>query len=371
MGCKVKILYMVLFFVMFCNFTIFASAQNAEGESLYNFEQIELNDDVKNILKEAGFDEFTASEFSEISLDDVFRMIINVFSGSLKKPISMLTLYLAMIIICSFTYVFLNQNQSLSLFFESFVTLIIGFVALSDISYVIKNAVSSIYSAGILMKSLIPVTGILVAMSGSPSMAVSYNAVSMYCAQLISAVCRDFLTPIISLFASVSVCASVNQSFNSESLLNFIKRCVAVILGFIGTVFTGVIALKDVLAVGIDKVAVKGVKFLLGSSVPVVGSALSEGLSSIIASVALMKNTYGTIGIIVVVCTTLPAVCELLLWMTVLSASGYAAQVFGLSGISKTFLSLQYVMSMLLSVLLFVIYVLIVISAMVMLLGNK
>ncbi len=356
---------------MLINFTFFTSAYNSEDDNLYNFDKTELDEDVKNVLEEAGFDEFTASEFSEISIKDVFGMIMNVFRGSLKKPLTTLTLFLGVVVICAFTYVLLNQNQSLSVFFESFVTLIVGFVALSDVSVVIKDAVSSMYSAGILMKSLIPVTGVLVAISGSPSMAVSYNAVAMYCAQIISAVCRDFLTPVISFFASVSVCASVNQIFNSEALLNFVRRCVAVMLGLAGTVFTGIIALKDVLAVGIDKVAVKGVKFLLGSAVPVVGSALSEGLSSIIASVALMKNTYGTIGIIVVVCTTLPAVCELLLWMAVLSMSGYAAKAFGLSGVAKTFMSLQYVMSMLLSVLLFVVYVLIVISAMIMLLGNK
>lgn len=371
MRCKVFILNSVCIAVMLLSFTVFASAESPKGNLLYSVSSFELSDEVKDVLKSVGLKDFSAEEISNISISDTFNMIMDVFKGSLQRPFACMCTLLGIIILCSVVRSFLHQEKGISVYFESMITLFVALAAFTSAVECISDCVASMYSAGILMKSLIPVTAVLVAIAGAPAMAVSYNAVAMYCAQIISAICRDFLTPILCVFASVSVCASVNSSINFESLLNASKKIISILLGLAGTVFTGIIALKDVLAVGIDKVAMKGVKFVLGSAVPVVGSSLSEGLSSIIASVSLMKNTYGTIGIIVVVCVTLPAVCELILWMLTFSVTTYAAQALGLSGISKALSSLQYVMSMLLAVLLFTIYILIVTAAMVILLGNK
>lgn len=356
--------------MLFC-FTIFASANNTTIDSLYSDYNIELSEEVKDVLKTLGFEDFSAEEFSRISISDTFRTITNIFKGSMKKPFSCMCLLIGIIILCSLAAGFLQLNKSIVIYFDTVMTLFITVVAFINIIQCIADAVASMYSAGILMKSLIPVTALLAAFAGSPSLAVSYNAVSMYCAEIITAICRDFLTPVLCAFSAVSACAAVNSTFNFDAILNGIKKIVSVILGLLGTVFTGILALKDIFAVGIDKVAIKGVKFFLGSTVPVVGSALSEGLSSIIASVSLMKNIYGAIGITVIVSVTLPAVFEMILWMIAFSVTEFTAQALGLSGVSKGMASLKYVVSMMLSILLFTVYILIVSSAMIMLLGNK
>ena len=370
--CKGMLLYIAMIAVMMFYFTIFASADVVTSNKLYSSEDIELSDDVVKVLESVGFNDFSAEEFCNISIKDSFIAVFDVFKGSLKKPFSCMVFIVGIIIICSVGAGFVQQNSSLSAYFDSVVVLIIVLYAFLNITKCIENAVAAMYSTGILMKSLIPTTALLTAVSGNPTMAVSYNAVMMYCAEIISAVCRDFLSPLLCCFASVSVCMSVNASnFNSDSVFNFFKKVISVVLGLCGTVFTGLLALKDVLAVGADKIAVKSVKFVIGSTIPVIGSALSEGLSSVLASVSLMKNIYGTIGIIVIITLTLPAVSELILWTFVFYVTEYTAQVLGLGGVAKALSSLRYVLSMLLSILLFVIYILIVSSAMIMLLGNK
>lgn len=371
MKCKVILLNIALLSVMLFCFTVSVSAESVHNESVYKNYDIELSDEVKNVLESLGLEDFSAEEISNISISDTINSIIDVFKGSLQKPFTCMCSLLGIILLCSVSCSFLNTGQSLSVYFDSLVTLFVAFASFSYAVECISSAVAAIHSAGVLMKSLIPATAALVAFSGTPAMAVSYNAVAMYCAEIISAVCRDFLTPVLCVFSAVSVCMAINSAFNSDAFLNAAKKLVSILLGLAGTVFTGVIALKDLLAVGIDKVAVKGVKFILGSSVPVVGSALSEGLSSVIASVALMKNTYGAIGIIVIITVTLPAICELILWLITFSVTGYAAQALGLNGVSKAVTSLRYVMSLMLSILLFSIYILIVTAALVILLGNK
>lgn len=371
MKCKVILLNIMILPVMLFCFTVTAGAEEDKFASIYNDFDVELNDDVIKILNDLGFDDFSPQEFSDISLADTFYALMDIFKGSLKKPFTCLCVLLGIILLCSTAVGFIHSHSSFNLYFDSVVTLFISLYAFANTAECIADCIASIYTSGILMKSLIPATAALAAFSGNPSMAVSYNAVAMYCAEIISAVCRDFLTPVLSAFSAVAVCSSVNGAFNSEPVLNAVKKIVSVILGLAGTVFTGIMALKDVLAVGIDKVAVKGVKFVLGSAVPVVGSSLSEGLSSVIASVSLMKNTYGAIGIIVIIAVTLPSVCQLILWQLVFSLTSYAAQSMGLGGAYKALSSLKYVVSMLLSLLLFTVYILIVTSALVMLLGSK
>ncbi len=371
MKCKVFFLNIVFIVVMLLSFTLNSSAKTEIDENFYSKYNVELTEDVIEILHSVGFKDFSPEEFSKISLSDTFSTILNIFKGSMKKPIVSMFSILGLVILCAIVCSFVQHDQNFSDYVNSIITLFVSLVAFADAVRVISDSVAAIYSTGILMKSLIPATAVLTALSGTPSMAVSYNAISMYCAEIISAVCRDLLTPVLSAFAAVSVCFSVNSVYNSESLLSAIKRFIGIALGLIGTLYTGILSLKDVLAVGIDKVSVKGVKFILGSSVPVVGSALSEGLSSVIASVSLMKNTYGAIGIIVIITVTLPAICELILWQLTFSVTGYTAQALGLNAVAKSLTSLKYVISMMLSVLLFTVYVLVVSAAMVILLGNK
>lgn len=371
MRCKAVLLNMAMVAVMLICFTFFAFAEDVTSNSLYEKYNIELSEDVIEVLEAIGFSEFTAEEISNVSVADTFRSVFEIFKGSLKEPFLSLCALFGIILLCTLGNGFVNNNNGLKQYFDSVSTLFVALYAFTGAINSIGAAVDAMYAGGILMKSLIPTVAVLAAFSGSPSAAVSYNAVSMYFAQFIAAVCRDFLSPVMCAFAAVSVCTAMNSVFNVDTVLSAVKRFVNVLLGLMGAIYTGILALKDVLAVGIDKVAVKGVKFVIGSAVPVVGSALSEGLSSVIASVSLMKNTYGTIGIIVIVAVTLPAVCELILWSCTFMLSGYAAQALGLSSVSRILECLKYVISMMLSILLFTVYMLIVSSAMIILLGGK
>ncbi len=371
MKCKAILLYILLLSVMLFTFTIKAECQTLNNtENNDNFD-IELSDDVEKVLESVGITDITVEKISNISLADTFRAILNIFKGSLKKPFSLTYLLIGILIISAVGNGYVNGKTGFQQYFSMASSLFVALFSFSGAADCVDTAVDSMYSCGLLMKSLIPVVAALTTAMGTPSVALSYNAVSMYCAQVITAVCRDFLSPVVCVVMVVSVCTGVNSIFNFTPVISGIKKFVNVSLGLCGTVFTGILALKDVLAVGIDKVAVKGVKFVIGSAVPVVGSALSEGLSSIVASVALMRNTYGTIGIIVVIAVTLPAICELILWIASFSVSGYVAQTLGLGNISSILENIRYVLSMLLSILLFTVYILIISSAMIILLGGS
>ena len=330
-----------------------------------------VDDDTKELLSDFGLSEYTYDELYNISFSDIQNLLLSVFKGSLKIPVSCAVSAIGIALVSAIGSVYITKSGSMAEYFEMITVVFISLLIFSKIIGCISRTVTSIESLGVFMKILVPVLAVMASFSGSPALAVSYNAVTVYTAEVITAVCRDILTPLLVIFACIAVCLSLNSVVKADSVLGMFKKFINMILGLAGTVFTGVVAIKDILSAGADKVSVKGIKFLLGSSVPVVGSVLSEGLSSIIASVSLMKNTFGIIGIILIIVLVLPVACELTVWILFLSFTAYCCEMFGQSRTASVISSLKFTVSMLLSVLLFTVYILIVSTGMIILIGNK
>ena len=373
--CKVFLLCSILCCVMLFSFT--ASAEESADISGEIYEKgIEnlmesVDDDVYDILKSLGVEEFSPEDFINIGLDDSFKLVFDIFRGSLTEPLKCLCSLLGVVIMTAAAGSFIDEKGSFKIYFDSVTVLFSGLLAFSMAEQCIKSVASSLYSVGTALKALIPIMAAVTAYSGNPALAVSYNAVALYSAEIINALCQDFLTPVLCMVAAVSVCGSVNVSADFSPLLSGAKKIINIILGLCGTVFTGILTVKDVLAASVDKVSVKSLKFLLGSAVPIVGGSVSEGFSSVLASVSLMKNTYGMLGIIIIGVMVFPALCQLILWMAAFILASYAASSLGQSKTASVISSLQFVLSMLLSVLIFITYISVISTAMVILMAGK
>lgn len=370
--CKAFILVVIASGVMLYTFAVFVSAENSEVNNLYteNINKVidELDEDTVNILNSLGITDYSPEGINKISLKNTMDMLLHAFSGAYKEPLAFLCMLLGLIIINAFAGCYVSENGHMRQYFDTVSVLFSALLILSKVIQCIRDAVTSIYSLSTLMKMLIPIMGIMTAVSGSPTTAISYNALALYAAEIISAICNDMLTPILCIFAALSVCCSVNHSVKISSLLEMIKKAVNVILGFAGTIFTGIIGIKDMLSSGIDSVTVKGARFILGSAVPVVGGALSEGLNSVIAATSLMRNSYGIFMIIIISIVSVPTIMELLLWLAVLSVVAYAASALGQDGTASVLTSIKFVLSILNSIILFIVYIFIVSTALVILL---
>lgn len=366
-----KILIIIISALMIFFFSITVLAQEDFLENSLDSVLSGIDDDTKALLEEFGLSNYSYEELYSISVSDIADLIFSIFKGCLKEPLECAIAVVSVSLICSAGSLCINKNNGITQYFEMISVIFISLLIFLKVTACISRTVTSVESLGVLMKLLVPVLAVLASVSGSPTLAISYNAMTVYIAEIITAVCRDFLTPLLITFSCVSVCLSVNSVIKSDSVLNMLKKCINMLLGLAGTIFTGVITMKDILAVGADKVSVKGIKFLIGSSVPVVGNALSEGLSSIIASVSLMKSTVGIIGVIIIIVIVLPVVCELLVWNFSLSFAGYCCEIFLQNKASSLLSSFRFTVSMLLSVLLFTTYILIVSTGMIILMGNK
>lgn len=366
---KLKIITLATLLLVLLSFSSFALNDEYYNDSVNDVIQV-ISDETKELLDKIGLSEYSYQEIYKISISDIVNLLLSVFDSSLKEPLKCTITIIGISLVSAIAGVYITKNST-SEYLEIVTVVFLCLLIFSKIIDCITRTVTAIESLGVIMKLLVPILALMATVSGTPTLAVSYNAVTVYAAEIISAVCRDFLMPLLIIFAALSACMSLNSVIKADTILNMMKKCINMILGFSGTVFTGIIAIKDILSVGSDKVSVKGIKFILGSSVPVVGSAMSEGLSSIIASVVLMKNTFGIFGIILIIVIVLPVSCELVLWIISLSFSEYCCEVFSQKKAATVIASLKFTFSMMLSLLLFTVYILIVSTGMIILAGNK
>ncbi len=369
--CICIIIVTSVFFIGLC-FSVCAKGTNDDFyQSVVDKLTDNLDDETIEILESLGFGNYTPDEISDLSFKDTISAFFSMFSENLSEPFEFVCLSLAVIIFCSLSNGILSSDNKTGLYFESVSVIFISLIAFSKIIDLITKTVSVIKIVCVLMKLLLPVLAGIIAFSGKPALALSSGSVSLYISEVIIAVCNDFLAPLLCVFTAVSVCASANGNINISPIINLVKKVFSIILGFLGTVYSGVLTIRDVVAAGTDKLTVKGIKFVLGSAVPIVGSTISDGFTAVVSALSLFKNTFGVFGIIICIVLVMPVLCRIVLWIVSLMISEYVSQSFGKESVAQVFASLRYVITMLLSLLFFMIFVFLISVSSVLIIGDS
>jgi len=165
---------------------------------------------------------------------------------------------------------------------------------------------------------------------------------------------------------ALSIVSALSPIFNWNGITNIIKKTVTVTLGFLSTVFVGLLSIKGLLAGAADSAAAKGAKFLIGSFVPVVGGAVSDALGSIVSSLSLVRGATGAFGILAVLLIALPVFAELLLWLLTLNLCAIGADLFGQGKASALLRSVASALVILGAILLFNAVLLIISTALML-----
>jgi len=113
----------------------------------------------------------------------------------------------------------------------------------------------------------------------------------------------------------------------------------------------GILSIQTVVSASSDTLALKTAKFIVGSSVPLAGTALSEALTTVTASLGLLKSSVGVYGVVACVAIFLPFLAELLIWRVILVICSSVSDLFSLPKISGLLRSVDTVMSVIIGII--------------------
>ena len=326
--------FIVLILLLSVPLTAFSVDDEGYEEYLENYDFSFLEDlgsDTYDLLDELGLTTFDYNTLVNFSISDFTNSVKDILKGAAQTPLEACIVILVFIIISSF---FQNLKSTMidsemSTLFSTVSALIIAVVLAIKMKTTISLACSSIAICADFIYAFIPVFCVIVATSGNTVAAFSTNTLLLSLAQTLNYISKNIFVPLTNCFLSIGICAGLRSELNLKSLLAFMKKYITTCISVCAAAFVSVLSIKTAVAARADAIGLRSIRFAINSVVPVIGSAISEGLLSIQSYSSLIRSSVGVVGIIAVVLVFLPAIIEVVFWRFFLLLSSIISDVFG------------------------------------------
>ncbi|MCD7722370.1 MAG: hypothetical protein LUH82_00245 [Clostridiales bacterium] len=296
----------------------------------------ELDEDTKSILDELGLSDFDYENIMNFSFSDFVNAVVSMFTGAAETPLQALASAFVFIILSSMFQSFNTQllPGGMSGLFSTVSSLVIAVVLASQIKNTVATAAATISVTADFVYAFIPTFCIIVAASGNTLAAFSTNTLLLSLAQALNFISKSLFIPLANCFLSIGICAGLRADLNLNSLVKTLKKYITTAISVAAAAFVSILSIKTAVAAKADAIGLRSIRFAINSVVPVIGSAISEGLLSIQSYSSLVRTSVGVVGIVAVALVFLPAIIEVVFWRFSLSLGSIMSDVFGDSSVS-------------------------------------
>lgn len=367
-------------------FSAFASAETTSSDSAFpdeyyeeEYEQsgaselsAELPEETKKILDDLGADLSQSGSVTSVTPQNYFQKIVSVFTGKMENPVRVFASAVSVILLCA-----LLDGLKLS-FGEKPLDGVMGTIgALCICTLVVQPVVSCISDAADMLKAAsafilacVPVlTGIMAAAGQSASAGV-YHMLVTAAGTAVSGLASTILVPAMNIFLALSIVSAVSPDLGLNGFCAVLNKTVKWIMGLSMTLFTGLVTMHSVVASSADNTGARAIKFMVGSFVPVVGSALGEAFNTVTACVKTLKAGVGAFGLLAGLFLFLPVIAECLLWVLTLRLCAGVGKIFSLGSAAGLLEACADVVSTLAAVLLCCMTVLVITTVVMLTIGG-
>ena len=328
--CSVFVIVSVFLCFYLCS-DVSALEENIDSyKEEFDFQSIAdaIDGETAEILSEIGIDEISFEKLFSVSITKVFNVLFNITKRSLTAPLKFLVSAIGVLILTALFSSFLNSSQTVSVIGNSILAL--------SVAVPVVNAVTTAFSVletlNVFTTAFAGVFAMLVSASGKVALGTSYASLAVLSDTLFSALLTGISQPAVNGMCSLGFLSCFDLYKFSEKISATVKKLYITFLGFIGTFFSGIVTLKGVMGAGVDSLTSRGIRFVVGRTVPVVGGAVSDTYSALVSSLSLIKSTVGIFGIVTVVLTVLPSLLELVGWVFALSVVISVSELLGSDG---------------------------------------
>ena len=178
-------------------------------------------------------------------------------------------------------------------------------------------------------QALLPTLAALAASTGSAWAAAALHPVLLGVVSLAAEVVQRVVVPGLLVGCALGVAGSLSSEFPMARLASLAQRVALTALGLCLAAFLGVVTVKGAFAPVADGVALRTVKFLTGSTVPVVGRMMAEAVEVVASASGLIRAGVGATGMALVLLLAAAPALKLLAIMTVFSLSAALMEPVG------------------------------------------
>lgn len=249
----------------------------------------------------------------------VLAYIRNAFLGMLPLVITLLAIGLLY---------GLGSNLS-SGFLKKSTTDIIYYVCLGAIVIVLITSVNGIIAdfrrtIDLLSKFndiVFPILLTLVTALGGVSAAGVYQPAIAAIGAIIIKIVTATVMPLFLACIVFCIIGSLSNNIKLDKLTNTTKSTAEWILGIMFSLFIAFISVEGIAGSAFDSVTIRSAKFALSGYLPIIGGQISDGFDLVVASLILLKNSFGLISIIILLSIVLAPAIKIILFSLLLKAT--------------------------------------------------
>lgn len=310
-----------------------------------------LPDSAKDFFSENRIEPSDPSWVNSLSGENVFRHIWGFLTSGAKTPLKTCAAVIGIILITAALTAMNEKDGIMPTAVYASVLAVASVIAVPVFSSV-NTAVNAMKGSAAFMLSFIPVFASVVAASGKAVTAASMSTLLLGSAQAVSYISNFVVIPLMGGYLAVSISSSVSPLVSRSGIAEGIKKLAFWILSLITTLFLGVLSIQTAVNSAADTLSMRTAKFILGTSVPIAGTALSEAVSTVTASLSLLKSSVGIYGVVAAAAIFLPIAAELVLWRLMLMLTSSVSQIFSLVRISAVLKAVDAMLSLLIGTVL-------------------
>lgn len=321
-------------------------ALSGAGELSYS-----LPEETREYLSQNGIEPSNEGWVNELSPENVFTHIWGFLKSGAKKPLAAGAGILAIILIsAALSSMDIGGSAAAA---ATYATVLSAAAIITAPAFsVITASINAMKGCSAFMLSFVPVFAVIVASAGGAVSSVSMSALLLGAAQGVSYISNFAVMPLLGGYTAISIASAVSPIISRSGIADGIKKLAFWTMSLMTTVFVGILSIQTAVNASADTLSLKTAKFIVGSSVPVAGTALSEALTTVTASMGLLRSSVGIYGVIACCAIFLPLLAELLLWRVMLTLTSSVSDLFALPHISGLLRCVDTVMSVMTGILL-------------------
>ncbi len=261
---------------------------------------------------EGGFDDFL-----NIMLKGLSKSILDI----LPTILTIVAIAILYSLLGGFTSGFVQKPTEKLIYFATYSTMIL--IVMVEVGKVIKLTTNTISNISILMQAIFPVLLTMTTLLGGVTTSAVFKPMMTTLVTIITVFISKIIIPMFIAAIAFSIVGNLTKSVKLDKLTEFFKSSATYILGGVFSLFVAFLTFQGLTGGVIDSISIKTAKFAMQSYIPVLGGYLSDGFDLMLASLVLIKNSIGVIGLIMILSIiALPTIKIIVLSLGLKLASG-------------------------------------------------
>ena len=310
-----------------------------------------LPDETKDFFTKNGIDPLSEDLMEFTKPKNVFTHIINFLHTGAKAPLTAGAIILSITLISS-AIGGMNISGAASVAAGYAVALTTAVAIITPVFSVINASANALKGCATFMTAFVPIFAVIVTAAGKGATSVSMSSLLLGACQVITFIADFCVIPLMSGYLAISITSGISPLVNNTGIAEGIKKICYWTMSLLTTVFLGILSIQTAVSASADTLSLKTVKFIIGSAVPVAGTALSEALTTVTASMGMLKTTVGIYGVIACALIFLPLLAELCMWRLTFNITTVISDLLSVPKISAILKTADTVLSILIGIIL-------------------